>query len=534
MIGDERRLVADDAKSTDTTNGMDDDDDDERRDTSPESAGLARGAARSAMASSSSSSSIVVSTARGGMKTGGGVSRIPRSGGGGRAPPRSSGAGSPSTGSGSANLIARASDRASVGLDVINAGLENRDHHHRPLPRPPIPPRHDVVPTPPESSHPTSRFRIPPPILPPPHARLHAVVHAGMEEGRDRHRDVLCASARSDSSSSSSNNDNSRIVDEGDAKTRRRLRAGTTTVEGHRPAVSSYPIVRRAMNVLGSFVTNAILGMAVFASYESTIERLVIPTDDDDDDGGSEGDDETDVMDRATLSQHVLAGAMGGTTHALLSLAVEKTRLVGLVPPPYPSSSSGVGDVARFTSNNPPAWRTSTSPYLHLPSPRYSSSTVIHHSLSHSVLFGTYQLSKRSLTRLCSSHRPTGDDDLPRGGRLDDDDVVDDKDYDDDVLRFATIALAGGLAGQCQHVVGHMSERWLGLVTEDARNHPPPSYMSLSPRRLMMTSFSWPTWRSTALTFPLSAVSFLAYEYGKLMITGEDGVDGMALTENHR
>jgi hypothetical protein len=545
MNGPEQRRAGDTTiHATNHGDVDDDDDDDDVRETSPESAALARGAARAAMTSSSSAStstsSSVVATARGAVKAGReGGSKGLRSAAGGRAP-RSGGGGGPrlpkssSQGGGNAaNLIAKASDRASVGLDVINAGLEHRDHHPV-IPPTLVPPRNVVTGTTllPENSHPraaepaprtSSRFG----ILPPPNVRLHAAVHAGMEGGSDRHHHHHRGDV---GASTSSSNDPSIGKKEGagggeDGKSRMHQRQGTHMAKmvEHWSVASYYPIVRRVLHAAGSFVANAILGMAVFATYESMIEHIMVPTsthpsaDDYDDDGGSEDDATMDAMDRATLSQHVLAGATAGSAHALLSLALEMKLVPGLpVPPPSPSASSG-GIERSSSSSNPSTWWTSKSMRLSLPPPRYSSSTILHHSLSHSALFGTYQLSKRSLTRLCSHFR-SGDNGIPRGGRLD----------DDDVLRFATIAVSGGLAGQCQHVVGYISERWLGLVAEDARNPPPPSSsMFVSPRRFM-TSISWPTWRSTALTFPLSAVGFLAYEYGKLMMTSDDVVNGMA------
>jgi hypothetical protein len=193
-----------------------------------------------------------------------------------------------------------------------------------------------------------------------------------------------------------------------------------------------------------------------------------------------------DAMDRAALPLHFLAGAAGGAAHAALSLALGTTLAVG-------------AEVAPSSSSPPPP-----AMHVRVPAARYSASTFLHHSLSHSVLFGTYQLSKRSLARL----RPH----LRRDG------TAAARDGDDDALRFATVAVAGGLAGQCQHVAGHLSERWLGLAAEES----PPSSL----RRLVMSPSSWPTWRSTALTFPLSAVGFLAFEYGKLLtMTGDDDVD---------
>ena len=205
-----------------------------------------------------------------------------------------------------------------------------------------------------------------------------------------------------------------------------------------------------------------------------------------------------DAMDRAALPLHFLAGAAGGAAHAALSLALGTTLAVG-------------AEVAPSSSSPPPP-----AMHVRVPAARYSASTFLHHSLSHSVLFGTYQLSKRSLARL----RPH----LRRDG------TAAARDGDDDALRFATVAVAGGLAGQCQHVAGHLSERWLGLAAVDvaaaATANLPASSSPSSLRRLVMSPSSWPTWRSTALSFPLSAVGFLAFEYGKLMtMTGDDDVD---------
>ncbi len=210
------------------------------------------------------------------------------------------------------------------------------------------------------------------------------------------------------------------------------------------------------------------------------------------------------AMDRAALPLHFLAGAAGGAAHAALSLALGTTLAAvgaGVAPSsslPPSGGGAGVGVAAAG-----PAMRA-----VRVPAARYySASTFLHHSLSHSVLFGTYHLSKRSLARLRPHLRRDG---AAAAAARDGD--------DDDALRFATVAVAGGLAGQCQHVAGHLSERWLGLAAEES----PPSSL----RRLVMSPSSWPTWRSTALTFPLSAVGFLAFEYGKLTtMTGDDDVD---------
>mmetsp|Transcript_11005 Transcript_11005/g.27075 ORF Transcript_11005/g.27075 Transcript_11005/m.27075 type:complete len:115 (+) Transcript_11005:584-928(+) len=87
-------------------------------------------------------------------------------------------------------------------------------------------------------------------------------------------------------------------------------------------------------------------------------------------------------------------------------------------------------------------------------------------------------------------------------------------------VHVASIAVAGGLAGQFQHVTSHLSEQWLALAYDGTMNPSSPSLL----RRLVHAS--WPTWRSTMLAFPPSAIGFLAFEYGKLMVAG-DGDDDM-------
>ena len=120
----------------------------------------------------------------------------------------------------------------------------------------------------------------------------------------------------------------------------------------------------------------------------------------------------------------------------------------------------------------------------------------------------------------------------------------------DNIVQFATIAtiaIAGGVAGQCQYVASYMSERWLGLVIDEtthaATTRPTTastmkaplsstlfhnlsssssssSNISLRRHRNFITSFysTVPTVRSIVLSFPSSAIGFLAYEYGKLMM----------------
>lgn len=89
-------------------------------------------------------------------------------------------------------------------------------------------------------------------------------------------------------------------------------------------------------------------------------------------------------------------------------------------------------------------------------------------------------------------------------------------------MHVAAIAVAGGLAGQFQHVTSHFTERRLGLAGDDpAKKQNTSSFL----RRVSLAS--WPTWRSTMLAFPPSAIGFLAFEYGNMMVnSGDDLVGG--------
>ncbi|KAL9182421.1 hypothetical protein ACHAXT_013073 [Thalassiosira profunda] len=268
--------------------------------------------------------------------------------------------------------------------------------------------------------------------------------------------------------------------------------------------------MRRIASFGRTFLANTVLGIAVFETYEGIIERVAPPSanernegdahdnfsmSDDafssvgEEDKGSEQlqthsidiDDQTDAMDRATLPQHFFAGAMGGASHAVLSLALEvKVNASGDA-----LSSSAKG--SNYTLTNP--LQPQKALQIQVPAMRYSASSILHHSLAHSVLFGSYQGTKRLLLHATND---------PADGHS-------------DGKHIASIAMAGGLAGQLQHIMSHFTEQMLGL-TEETKISPSATLL----RRLR------PTWRSTMLAFPASAVGFLAFEYGKVMMTGDN------------
>jgi hypothetical protein len=283
-------------------------------------------------------------------------------------------------------------------------------------------------------------------------------------------------------------------------------------------------------------------------------------------------------MDRqGTVVQHFVAGGIGGIANAILLLLLESVKII---PSSYSSSSSSSATSSSSSSSNASplkyghCWTTNTNynrlllpslsyHHLHVPTFRYATSLVLHNTLSHSILFGTYQLSKQCIEQ--QRHRMIGQLEYTRDGltsanngssggtNINNNRHDDINDHNDNIVQFATIAtiaIAGGVAGQSQFVASYMSERWLGLVIDEtthaataatttkaaastmkaplsstlfhnlSSSSSSSSNISLRRHRNFITSFysTVPTVRSIVLSFPSSAIGFLAYEYGKLMM----------------
>ena len=220
------------------------------------------------------------------------------------------------------------------------------------------------------------------------------------------------------------------------------------------------------------FITNTILGMALFATYEGVIDYVAPPlveirtkeddilcnniadvSNDDVSDDESSDDialneigDSDDAMDRATLPQHFLAGAMAGTSHAVLSLAFEIKRNV--TPSTAGKSTTNV-TVTNLIQQHKPI-------HLQFPTLNYSTAYILHHSLAHSVLFGSYQLTKRLLIQNISPDPTTARNGTNSSSGSNNNDAI---------LHISCIAMAGGLAGQFQHVTSHISEQCFSWLT---------------------------------------------------------------------
>lgn len=257
------------------------------------------------------------------------------------------------------------------------------------------------------------------------------------------------------------------------------------------------PTFQQAVQFSRVFAVNTVLGMAVYGTYEGLIERYAPVAEHSDETRNYDKmnkttglihtaseelvDENDDAMDRATLPQHFMAGGLGGASHAILSLGLEmklsnKSNNLNAIPQQgmsYKVTNATV--MNRF--------------HLQYPTMTYSLSSLFHHSMAHAVLFGSYQTTKRML--LFNITPPNNKNNY-------------------DISHAAIISIAGGIAGQMQHVTSHLSEQYLGIS---------------GPRVTSFRYLTLPTLRSTLLAFPTSSIGFVAFEYGKLMMTVDENTD---------
>ena len=249
----------------------------------------------------------------------------------------------------------------------------------------------------------------------------------------------------------------------------------STAVESTSTSTERWKQVRA---FVGNLVKNTILGMAVFESYGYVVGQMApapaesmhdskiyvaskdslsnLGMDDDDDDASPilllEG--APDEYARASIKAHWTAGAVAGSVHGVATSVLE-TNLS--------AKKLWVQQAAYHT---------------------------LHHTLAHSVLFGSYEFLKRSIFQqlTANEHVVAGEDKLSylAGSHL------------------AGFAVAGGLAGQLQHLVSHYTE---SLTFESGITSNKLAHRLVVPRA--------PAMRPLLMAFPPSAIGFIAFEYGK-------------------
>jgi len=262
-----------------------------------------------------------------------------------------------------------------------------------------------------------------------------------------------------------------------------------SAVEAHEPERAKTSLTKKewilkARSFGWNLFRNTILGMAVFESYgyvvsslapddadDATVsgltsdlkphteEVIVAPqlyggaveedyddhVDDDDDDDRSTVFVEPDEYSRASLPSHFVAGSAAGSVHGIASSLME---------------------------GNPTS----------RPMMRYFAWNTVHHSVAHSMLFGSYEGIKRGLLHITENEERT------RTSRA---------------YHLVTFSIAGGLAGQIQHLMSHYVEGGLGLANET---------LQVEWRVALRTL---PALRPLMWAFPPSAIGFVAFEYGK-------------------
>lgn len=249
------------------------------------------------------------------------------------------------------------------------------------------------------------------------------------------------------------------------------------------------PKIRMLSSFTGNLVQNTLLGMVVFEGYGMVVGRLAPPTshsdssatrmslidDDDDMDEDSHHVVLQDEYARATLPAHFGAGAVAGSIHGIGTFVMEQRhKLVG-----------GGG-------NKNYLWR-------------QAGHHTLHHAVSHMILFGGYESTKRFLTQAVSTWQESHDHDL---------------NHYESATYLGVLTLAGGLAGQFQHLVSHVTEHYL-LSTNMAASG---GTVAAGGGGLLLHS-RWTRWllplppvpalRPILYAFPPSAIGFIAFEYGK-------------------
>ena len=218
-----------------------------------------------------------------------------------------------------------------------------------------------------------------------------------------------------------------------------------------------------------ALVKNTILGASVFETYCYSVACLAppppVPSRRDDPNSSSSSTTTTislnvdDEYARASLGVHTVAGACGGAVHGLVGTLWETVA----------------GERASFVNGLPPM--------------------ILHHASAHAALFGSYELLKRQFLEW------SGLDSQSQHGPA----------------YLASVSVAGGIAGQVQHIMSHYSEQWLRLddvvataesaATTTAAATESTTTVSLKIRPLAM--------RSVLMAFPASAIGFIAFEYGR-------------------
>ena len=232
-------------------------------------------------------------------------------------------------------------------------------------------------------------------------------------------------------------------------------------------------VMRRVPAFMTTLAKNTVLGMAVFATYESVVEYELPSSSVNDGNGNIIS---PDPFAAATLSRHITAGVLAGAAHAGVNYTMD-----GMVRMRHNS----FGGVAKGTAPAP-------SPFLPY---------TMHHAISHGVLFGSYEGTKRVLISFLGGG--IGENTHHKANHDDDENMH--------YSNLLAIGLAGGIAGTLQHVVSEYTETtFVSSYSQIWQKD-----WTFSERLQLLPRASLPSPRALAMAFIPSSIGFVAFEYGK-------------------
>jgi len=252
-----------------------------------------------------------------------------------------------------------------------------------------------------------------------------------------------------------------------------------------------------------ALLKNTILGAAAFETYEKTISYFDSRTSKSDKDCNIHHNHQhvikspflmkEDAFSRASVSQHFGAGACAGSIHAILSILQQSTSYL------YQQQQQ-----IKMQWNH------------HLISKKapWGFSYTIHHTLAHSVLFSSYEWTRRFLRFEVMEMRK---DDINHENKSEQSPFFS---VDNDVI---IIGVSGGIAGQIQHIVSHYTEQIFNLNTDNVNVKHSLDLTSKNGgtqsniQRFLATrgAITAPSLTSIMVAFFPSALGFLAFEFGK-------------------
>ena len=234
-------------------------------------------------------------------------------------------------------------------------------------------------------------------------------------------------------------------------------------------------MVQPLLSFGGNIVKNSLLGAAVFETYDFLIEKTVTKRDKTSSITIHHPNvSPTDIYSQASVWQHFGAGAAAGSVHGVIQKLIDTSVIERSMP-----------SIRSITFN------------------------VANHSIAHSVLFGGYEVIKRSLNSLSTAVITSNKSDTDRYvGHIDE--LEGNKSTS--VTQISIVAVSGGIAGTMQQIATHFAEyietnvsmRKKGVIGDI------PHYSQLR--------LSLPSIRSIVTTFPGNALAFIAFEYGKELI----------------